>query len=327
MTDPFGLSYSDNDTVNVADRLAAEIRDNASKLDIATGFLTPSVWGVIGGPLLELEAFRLLLGKDFELAQQGRAQEEADIRYLVREAIRDDTQPPALPAEDDAANIEGLVRFLRQDCTDVRVWTEGFLHAKAYILAKSVGVGSANFTSGGLRLNRELVAWRQDVGVVKEVQGWFDKLWSAPESSSYKDELIEILERSRFGSYPWTPYDLLIRTLAERYGIERPASLAQAAFSLRWFQEEAVYRLIRLLNGPARGCPPCRRRRSRKDLHGAWGDPSLPVSGDGRATRHGEAGAADRSRFAPRHVDRRARAVQPGLGVPRPYRAAPPGRR
>jgi superfamily II DNA or RNA helicase len=253
MTDPFTLDYSDNDKISVADRLAAEIREDATKLDVATGFLTPSAWGIMGGPLSALGAFRLLLGKDFELAQQGREREEEDIRALVAEALRDDTQPPRLPLEDDASNIRGLLDLLRRDTSDVRVWTEGFLHAKAYLLARSVGVGSANFTAGGLQLNRELVAWRQDLGVVHQVQEWFDRLWEAPESAPYKDELIGILERTRFGSYPWTPYDLLIRTLAERYGVERPASLSQATFQLQWFQEEAVYRLIRLLNGPARG--------------------------------------------------------------------------
>lgn len=253
MTDPFALDYSDNDKVTVAERLAAEIREDPRKLDVATGFLTPSVWGIVGGALSELGSFRLLLGKDFELARQGREREEEDIRDLVRQALVDDTQPPRLPLEEDAANIQGLADFLRRDTTHVRVWTEGFLHAKAYLLAKSVGVGSANFTAGGLQLNRELVAWRQDVGVVHQVQEWFDRLWDSPEAAPYKDELIGILERTRFGSHPWTPYDVLIRTLAERYGIERPASLAQANFQLRWFQEEAVYRLIRLLNGPARG--------------------------------------------------------------------------
>ncbi len=253
MTDPFALDYSDNDEVTVAGRLAAEIRDDPRKLDVATGFLTPSVWAIVGGPLSELGSFRLLLGKDFELAKQGREREEEDIRDLVRQALVDDTQPPRLPLEEDAANIQGLIDLLARESSDVRVWTEGFLHAKAYLLAKSVGVGSANFTAGGLQLNRELVAWRQDLGVVRQVQGWFDRLWNAPESAPYKDELIGILERTRFGSHPWTPYDLLIRTLAERYGIERPASLTQANFQLRWFQEEAVYRLIRLLNGPARG--------------------------------------------------------------------------
>jgi superfamily II DNA or RNA helicase len=253
MTDPFNLDYSDNDKVTVADRLAAEIRDERAKLDVATGFLTPSVWGILGGPLTELGSFRLLLGKDFELAQQGREREEEDIRALVREALIDDTQPPRLPLEEDAANIHGLLELLRRDTSDVRVWTEGFLHAKAYLLERSVGVGSANFTAGGLQLNRELVAWRRDYGVVRQVQEWFDRLWDAPESAPYKDDLIAILERTRFGSHPWTPYDVLIRTLAERYGIERPASLSQATFQLRWFQEDAVYRLIRLLNGPARG--------------------------------------------------------------------------
>ena len=66
------------------------------------------------------------------------------------------------------------------------------------------------------------------------------RYWNSPSAVPYKDELIDILERTRFGSYPWTPYELLIRTLAERYGIERPASLSQASFQLRWFQEEGV---------------------------------------------------------------------------------------
>lgn len=253
MTDPFALDYSDNDKVTVAERLVAEIRDDPRKLDVATGFLTPSVWALVGEALESLGSFRLLLGKDFELAARGREREERDVRALVREALTDDTQPPRLPLEEGAAVVQGLLGFLRRETTDVRVWTDGFLHAKAYLLAKSVGVGSANFTAGGLVANRELVAWRQDLGVVRQVQEWFDRLWNAPDSAPYKDELIAILERTRFGSHPWTPYDLLIRTLAERYGIERPASLSQATFQLRWFQEEAVYRLIRLLNGPARG--------------------------------------------------------------------------
>lgn len=253
MTDPFDLDYSDNERVTVGDRLAAEISQSPKELDVATGYLTPSVWGILGGPLSTLGSFRLLLGKDYRLAPQGRAEEEMDIRLLVRQAIQNDSQPPRLPAERDAADIQGLIDFLNRDSCDVRVWTNGFLHAKAYLLSKSVGVGSANFTAGGLQLNRELVAWRQDIGVVKQFQEWFDRLWASDAAEFYKDELIQILERTRFGTYPWTPYELLIRTLAERYGVERPASLQQATFQLRWFQEEAVYRLVKLLNGPARG--------------------------------------------------------------------------
>jgi superfamily II DNA or RNA helicase len=253
MTDPFDLDYSDNDQVTVGARLAAEIEEKPDRLDVATGYLTPSVWGVVGDSLAKLGGFRLLLGKDFELARPGRVEEEEDIRSLVRQAVQDATQPPGLPAPEEAADLEGLIDFLRRETSDVKVWTDGFLHAKAYLLAKSVGVGSANFTAGGLAGNRELVAWRQDLGVVKQIREWFERYWGSLDAVPYKDELLDILERTRFGSYPWTPYELLIRTLAERYGIERPASLSQASFQLQWFQEEAVYRLIRLLNGPARG--------------------------------------------------------------------------
>src|SRR6266536_1078663 len=200
MTDPFDLDYSDNDQVTVGDRLAAEIEEKPDRLDVATGYLTPSVWGVIGESLAKLGEFRLLLGKDFQLARPGRAEEEEDVRSLPRLAISDQTQPPGLPAPQEAADLEGLIDFLRRDTSDSKVWTDGFLPAKAYLLAKSVGVGSANFTAGGLAANRELVAWRQDHGVVKQIRVWFERYWNSPFAVPYKDELIEILEQTRFGS-------------------------------------------------------------------------------------------------------------------------------
>ena len=46
---------------------------------------------------------------------------------------------------------------------------------------------------------------------------------------------------------------MLIRTLADRYGLDTPPSLEQATFTLKWFQTDAVFRLIKLLSGPARG--------------------------------------------------------------------------
>ncbi|MGB8264801.1 MAG: helicase-related protein [Candidatus Velthaea sp.] len=251
------MSYSDNTKdLTVAQRLIEEIDAAPTLLDVVTGYLAPSAWEVLAGSLDKVGRFRLLLGKDYELASKAsKRSEEQRIKEMVRLALREEMQAIALPTAVDADSVRRLLKFLSRPDTEVdfRVFEGGgeFLHAKAYILSGSVGVGSANFTASGLLRNRELVAWRQDRHVVTELNAWFDTLWS--QGRPYKDELRQIISSSRFGDRAWTPFELLIRTLAERYGLELPKSLETARFSLKWFQEDAVFRLIRLLGGPAGG--------------------------------------------------------------------------
>lgn len=256
--DPFRISYTDNDEVTVADRLAAEISANGSRLWVATGYFGASMWAAIGEALEQLDEFRLLVGTDYELKNLDVGSESRRIADLVRQAIRNDTEPPHLPSRDEAEHVAALIRFLarQQERGEpvAKLWDgEGFLHAKAYILKHSVGIGSANFTYPGLMTNRELVGWRQDYGVVAEVAKWFDGYWRDPVAVDYTEDLLEILRATPLVSEAYRPYDVLIRTLAARYGIDRPPSLEQVGFSLKWFQEDAVARLVRLLNGRARG--------------------------------------------------------------------------
>lgn len=257
-TDALTLSYSDNQRLTVGARLAKEIEADPARLWVASGYFAPSVWGAVGEPLERLGEFRLLLGKDFELANLERAHEEARIAELVREAIRRDTEPPSLVRRDAAEHVAELVAFLERHAARgkpvVKLWEgDSFLHAKAYILQGSVGIGSANFTGPGLTHNRELVGWRQDRQPVAEVAEWFGGYWDHEQARDYTEELIEALRATPLVSEEYTPHDVLIKTLAERYGVERPASLGEASFALKWFQEDAAARLIQLLNGRARG--------------------------------------------------------------------------
>lgn len=257
-TRPLTLSYTDNERISVAERLNAEIVEDATRLWVASGYFAPSVWGVLGEALGQLGAFRLLLGKDLALANLEQQHEEARIADLVRQAIRNETEPPRLASRAEAENVAELIDFLEKHGADgeavVKLWEgDDFLHAKAYLLKQSVGIGSANFTANGLTRNRELVGWRQDRGVVAEVEGWFNGYWDDPRARDYTRELIEILRATPLVSESYTPYELLIRALASRYGIERPPSLERASFSLQWFQEDAAFRLIRLLNSRSRG--------------------------------------------------------------------------
>jgi superfamily II DNA or RNA helicase len=250
--------YSDNDSVSVAERLAAEIENDPSRLDVATGYFEPSAWAAVGEAVSKVGSFRLLLGKDHELDNLSPGGESANIEALVRASIATDTQPEGLITRDNAVAVAELIAFLEAQHAEgnevVKLWRgEGFLHAKAYILAGSMGIGSANFTYSGMQRNRELVGWRQDYAEVDQVRKWFEGYWEHPETSDYTDELIRALRETPLVSDQYTPYDVLIRTLAARYGTESPASLEQASFTLKWFQEDAVIRLVKLLNGPARG--------------------------------------------------------------------------
>src|SRR5665811_219702 len=239
--------------LTVGARLAGEIAADPARLWVASGYFAPSVWSAIGEALEKLGEFRLLLGKDFELANLERPHEEARIAELVRQAIRRETEPPGLVGRNEAEHVAALVAFLDRhaDSGDpvVKLWEgEGFLHAKAYILQASVGIGSANFTGAGLMRNRELVGWRQDRQPVAEVAEWFEGYWEHEQARDYTGELVAVLRSTPLVSDDYTPYEVLIKILAERYGVERPASLEQATFTLKWFQEDAAFRVIQLLN-------------------------------------------------------------------------------
>ncbi|HLI33303.1 MAG TPA: SNF2-related protein [Solirubrobacteraceae bacterium] len=266
--DRLALSYSDNTRLTVGDRLAAEIESDPSRLWVASGYFAPSLWRAVGPALEQVQEFRLLLGKDFELANLERGHEESRIADLVLQAIRHETEAgeegsgearrPQLRRRDEAEHVAALVAFLERHAQRgapvVKLWEgAGFLHAKAYILRGSVGIGSANFTGGGLTRNRELVGWRQDRQPVAEVAEWFEGYWQHELARDYTAELIAALRATPLVSDQYTPYDVLIKALAERYGIERPPSLDQAAFTLKWFQEDAAFRVIQLLNRRGRG--------------------------------------------------------------------------
>lgn len=255
---PFRLPYTDNAAVTVGDRLSAEIEKDPGRLWVASGYFGASMWGAVGPALERLGEFRLLLGKSYELAQLDRGSEERRIADLVRQALRDETEPPHLATRDEAEAVAALIAFLVRHAAKgepvVKLWEgEGFLHAKAYLTKGSVGIGSANLTYAGLMRNRELVGWRQDYNVVHDVERWFEGYWDDPASSDYTDELVATLRATPLVSDEYTPFDVLIKVLAARYGVDRPPSLEQVSFDLKWFQEDAVFRVIKLLNGRARG--------------------------------------------------------------------------
>lgn len=150
-------------------------------------------------------------------------------------------------------------------------------------------VGSSNFTAPGLTTNRELnlahkgalsdedlnddlpaslwpVArrdqqgfadleqkrlWKSSVGAraIADLDAWFERQWAA--SRDFKDELIELLDASKFGQKEYTPYHVYLKALFEYFrddlGAEVGSQATRSAVDLAEFQEHAVTKARKIL--------------------------------------------------------------------------------
>lgn len=150
-------------------------------------------------------------------------------------------------------------------------------------------VGSSNFTAPGLSSNRELnlthkvlidpeeiedpdaaraVAWLSDVRpseritqenrqllksevgarAIIDLKGWYERQWI--DSREFKDELIELLDASKFGCREYTPFEVYMKALYEYFkdelGDEAPQA-TRSAVELSEFQEDAVKKARKIL--------------------------------------------------------------------------------
>src|SRR5713101_2866725 len=131
-------------------------------LDIATAYFNVGGWQLLRDGLNGLGNFRLLLGDEPE------AGSDLGLREIgakpVKGLIRDLAQ--AQFNEQTLRLVEDLIAFLHQAHVQVRLYTQGFLHAKCYLFYSGGGferfipvaaiVGSSNFTRAGLLSNKEL---------------------------------------------------------------------------------------------------------------------------------------------------------------------------
>jgi len=150
-------------------------------------------------------------------------------------------------------------------------------------------VGSSNFTRGGLVTNKELnlthkvlvdeeetddpqsrsmLKWmtgdaasirikpenqqllKSEVGAraILELVEWYDGQWE--QSRDFKDDLIELLDASKFGEKEYTPYEVYLKALYEYFREDLEAMPPQAgrtAVNLSEFQEDAVKKARKIL--------------------------------------------------------------------------------
>ena len=140
-------------------------------------------------------------------------------------------------------------------------------------------VGSSNFTGAGLTTNKELnlshkallteeevlavepalkdpkeLASRErimnSVGTraISELDQWFRRQWDA--SRDFKQELIELLDASKFGQKEYTPYQVYMKALFEYFKDDLDAEITtvtRSIIDLAEFQEDAVKKARKIL--------------------------------------------------------------------------------
>ncbi len=232
--------YIDNQRATLAEVLERAIRElGQRRLDVATGYFHPRVWRWLREAFWQLESFRLLLGRAPE--REGAGLDRLDLKQYFRRKLREELE--ALPLDRDHLRlIEDLIEFLKQESVEVRLYAKPFLHAKAYIFPEIAIVGSSNLTPAGLTHNSELNLVRKEEAVARSLQEWFEGFWQGAED--YKPELIELLEASKFGGRPYSPYEVFLKVLYEYFKdrLPEPEALAPTTgIELASFQREGTH--------------------------------------------------------------------------------------
>jgi len=96
--------------------------------------------------------------------------------------------------------------------------------------------------------NRQLLKSEVGARAILDLVNWYNTEWE--ESRDFKDELIEILDASKFGQKEYTPYQVYMKALYEYFrddleGVEEAPG--RSAVELSQFQEDAVKKARRVI--------------------------------------------------------------------------------
>jgi hypothetical protein len=213
---------------------------------IASGYFNLDGYRLIKDTLNDVSEFRLLLGREPALSSS------TPIGTLLGSQLRAELEVN-MGSNETPPLIADFVEFLQRDSVQVRLYTKGFFHGKAYLLEGvpmfgSVAiVGSSNFTAAGLTSNKELNSVHKQESAVHELKEWYERFWG--ESEDYKQELIELLTTF---TATYSPYDIYMKALFELFKDQLDAPMLEspesAAIELTEFQEDGYRNAKRIVD-------------------------------------------------------------------------------
>jgi hypothetical protein len=242
-------------------RVLRERLANPPAVALATAYINPSGFGLLADELELAPTVKLLLGAeplpDAE-ALSDVLEAERDIRLaLALEehaawlAAERDSMGFSRPATQQARRMVDWLQSVDaagEPRVQVKRYTKGFLHGKAYIaddaVLPAVLAGSSNLTYAGLALNAELNLGYPagDPAYGNRVREWFSHYWDESEpfdlASLYSDQWE-----------PHTPWVVFMRMLFELYADHlEEDDQRRTILNLTQFQSDGVARMMRLLD-------------------------------------------------------------------------------
>lgn len=154
--------------------------------------------------------------------------------------------------QNNQVGLSALWELVRDNRVEIRVYTKGFLHSKAYIFDAPEGgmvdgvaiVGSSNLSISGLANNTELNVKISNQNDFHDVKNWFAEIWE--QSEPFDREMMEMVESSWVQKQA-TPFEIYIKTLynliKDRVDIKEYLRSENSAFDyskLFPFQRDAV---------------------------------------------------------------------------------------
>ena len=223
-------------------------------LALATAYINPQGFALIADEVEQAPRVRILLGAEPDEPLQRRLDsgeidsfEEVSADY--EQGLRRERDLVGFDAVSDAA-ARKLVAWLRfaevgePPRVEVRRFTKGFLHGKAFIAEHpqlpAVLAGSSNLTLAGLSWNRELNLGYPSGQYTGLVVDWFNELWD--ESEAF--DLAALYEARWSAHSPWTVF---LRMLHELYGSGEALGEERIGLNVTEFQRDGIIRSMRIL--------------------------------------------------------------------------------
>lgn len=275
----------DNQQHRLADVLNAILKEHAGKsLDIATAYFNIQGYSLLRDRLEQLGSFRLLLGDEPGDGVDLGIRPAAAIQLLSELNSSPYNEETLQLVENliaflrrDLVEVRAYRQgFLHAKCymfyNDLPVGIADRFQPRVAI------VGSSNFTGPGLTSNKELnlshkafltdeelllpepahageeIASRQrlmgSVGAqaISDLDKWFRRQWE--NSQEFKQDLIELLDASKFGQKEYTPYQVYMKALFEYFKDDlnaEPLPVTRSVIDLAEFQEDAVKKARKIL--------------------------------------------------------------------------------
>ncbi|WP_245971538.1 helicase-related protein [Calidithermus terrae] len=239
MVQPNLPDFIDNEHLKLAEALDWLLRSQP-RADIASGYFNLGGYALVKEALQGVLRLRLLLSK-----KQGASGGE-----LYPAGFRQDLARTQFASRNRELAKE-LVQLLLRPEIEVRLYTKGFFHGKAYIFDDVAIIGSSNFTHAGLTANTELNSVHKQGYAAQAAREWFERFWG--QSEDYKLELVQLLEESKLISSSYSPYLIFLKSLYEYFkdeltvDLEKGRDIGKSLVDLADFQQKAFERALRIL--------------------------------------------------------------------------------